>query len=301
MRFSEEQLTRWTKPLGNTEEGRLENSIRMVKEAIDEDEKLGNMEIEKFLQGSYANDTNIRNDSDVDMNIMYKEGFLYDLPSGITEENFGIKKSSSGYGFREFKNDVENALINKFGRSEVKRKNKCINIKENSYKGITDVVPTFEYRRYRKDKSYVIGTAFFPNDSTSKVVNFPKQHIENGKVKNYSTRMLFKKLTRIHKNLHNEMIRDKEITNDNIASFLLESLVFNVPNEIMNNYDNWTKRLRESILFIFDQTEKKEPEKAELCEEWGEVSELLYLFRGRKWSIEDVNLYMVQLYSYLGF
>jgi len=298
MRFSEENLKKWTEPIGTVEEGRLENSIRMVKEAIKNDKKLGNMDIETFVQGSYANDTNIRHDSDVDINVMYKEAFFSDLPTGMTNKDFGIQDSSSGYNFKEFKNDVENALVNKFGRSDVKRKNKCINIKENSYRVTTDVVPTFEYRRYNKDKSYVIGTAFFPDNSTSKVTNFPKQHIENGKVKNYLTRTLFKKLTRIHKNLHSKMLEDGQgMYSDNITSFLLESLVFNVPNEIMNNYDNWTEQLRRSILFIYNQTEKPE-----LCKEWGEVSELLYLFHnGRKWSVKDVNQYMVQLWNYLGF
>ncbi len=39
-KFSEESLNGWTKPPSDTEETKLSNSERMVKEAIDKNEKL---------------------------------------------------------------------------------------------------------------------------------------------------------------------------------------------------------------------------------------------------------------------
>lgn len=71
-------------------------------------------------------------------------------------------------------------------------------------------------------------------------------------------------------------------------------LVWNVPNHIFNNYDTWNERLKQSIIFLYKKTKTKET-----CSECGEVSELLYLFVGRKWSHSDVNEYMKQLWNYL--
>ena len=93
------------------------------------------------------------------------------------------------------------------------------------------------------------------------------------------------------------MIDDGENVSDNITSFLLECLVWNVPNRIMNDYDTWTERLKQSIIYIHDKTKEETT-----CKEWGEVSELLYLFHsGRKWSYKDVNSYMVLLWNHLEF
>ena len=77
----------------------------------------------------------------------------------------------------------------------------------------------------------------------------------------------------------------------------MECLVWNIPNKTIDNYDSWTERLKQSIIYIYNQTKEQET-----CNEWGEVSELLYLWRGnRKWSRTDVNEYMVQLWNYLEF
>jgi hypothetical protein len=293
-KFSEETLSNWTKPPSNTEQTKLENSERMVRDAISSDEKLKPKSTETFGQGSYANDTNVRINSDIDINVCYTGGFYYEIPSGKTKNDFGIEPIT--YTFSEFKDDVENALVEKFGRIDVKRVDKCLTIKENSYRIKTDVVPTWNFRRYSIDGSYVLGVQF-QSDNGILINNFPKQHIENAKAKNTNTYRRFKRLTRLHRKLRYKMIEDGENVSDNITSFLLECLVWNVPNGILNNNETWTERLRQSIRHLYGNTQTQD-----ICKEWGEVSELLYLFHnGRKWSIEDVNKYMIQLWNYLEF
>ena len=296
-KFTEQTLINWTKPPSNSEETKLENSERMVRNAISSDEKLKKKSTETFGQGSYANNTNVRLDSDIDINVRYTDGFFFDLPAETEEKDVGIDTlQSADYSYSEFKDDLENALVNKFGRSEVERKDKCINIKGNSYRVETDVVPTLNHRHYFKNGNYVLGAKFLA-DSGKSVVNYPKQHIENGIEKNKNTSRRFKRLTRLHRKLRYKMIEDGEQINDNITSFLLECLVWNVPNRIMNNYDTWTERLRQSIMYLYENTKEQES-----CNEWVEVSELLYLFcDNRKWSRQDVNVYMVQLREYLEF
>lgn len=292
-KISEETLTFWTKPPSDTEATKLSNSERMVKEAISNDEKLKEKSTETFGQGSYANDTNVRLNSDIDINVRYTGGFYFDLPSGKKRGDFGLNTPSE-YSFSEFKNDVENALVNKFGRADVKRKDKCITIVGNTYRVETDVVPTWNYRRYYENGRYDLGAKFWA-DSGKGIINFPKQHIENGKAKNSRTSKRFKRLTRIHRRLRYKMIEDGEPVSDNITSFLLECLVWNTPDSIFNNGDTWTERLKGSIVHLYDKTKEEST-----CKEWGEVSELLYLFHGgRKWSREDVNNYLVQAWNYL--
>ncbi|MBL4664163.1 MAG: nucleotidyltransferase [Flavobacteriaceae bacterium] len=294
-KISEETLKNWIKPPSDTEETKLSNAERMVREAITEDEKLGKKSTETFGQGSYANNTNVKIDSDIDINVRYTGGFYFDLPKDTEEEDVGLDKlSGSKYTYSKFKDHVERALVNKFGKSEVIRNDKCITIIGNSYRVETDVVPTWNHRQYYKNGNYVLG-AQFKTDNGKWILNYPKQHLENGIDKNNNTYRRFKRLTRIHKRLRNKMIQDGIDIDDCIKSFLIESLVWNVPNKIFNDYDTWDERLKQSIIYLYEKTKNRDD-----CKEWGEVSELLYLFHSsKKWSRSNVNEYLVQAWSYL--
>ena len=68
MRFTEETLRSWTYPPSDSEEAKLQNAERLVKETIASAATLQYRPIKVFCQGSYANDTNIRLDSDIDVN-----------------------------------------------------------------------------------------------------------------------------------------------------------------------------------------------------------------------------------------
>ena len=90
------------------------------------------------------------------------------------------------------------------------------------------------------------------------------------------------------------MIDDGVRINNNITSFLLECLVWNVPNYIFNDSNTWTKRLQESMNHLYNEIENDK------CSDWREVSELLDLFdSSRKWSKQDVLNYLKQMWNYL--
>ena len=291
-KFSEETLNNWRKPPSTTEETKLSNIERMVRECINADDTLKSMGIKTFGQGSYVNDTNVRLNSDVDLNVQYVDAFYFDLPSGITRSDFGLNNPTS-YSAADFKNHVQSALVSKFG-NDVKRKNKCLAIEGNTNRVGADVVPTWQYRRYSRNGSYVEGVRFFA-DNGQTVTNFPIQHIENGKEKNRRTHRRFKRLTRIYKRLRAQMLKDGQSVNRNITSFLLECLLWNVPDRIFNDYETWTDRLKQSIAFLWKNTKEQED-----CKDWCEVSGLLYLFSAeRKWTPENVNIYLLQLWRYL--
>ncbi|MEO8109365.1 MAG: nucleotidyltransferase [Ginsengibacter sp.] len=293
-RFSEYTLNNWRMPPSNSEEIKLANSQRLVKDAIDSDSQLNKFTIEIFGQGSYANDTNVRLDSDVDINVRLADTIFIELPDGKKQEEFGY--SDSNYTFSEYKNSIYNALVKKFGQPDVVRNDKCITVKGNAYRVITDVVPTFKLIRHDENGVKHLGSKFI-SDSGIAITNYSLQHIENGKLKNAATQKRFKRLTRIYRRVRYKMAEEEYCENKNITSFLLECLVFNVPNKIFNNYDTWLERVKQSIVNLFNQT--KEDEK---CKDWGEVSELLYLFRGaRKWTIKDVNEYLIKMWNYFEF
>jgi hypothetical protein len=254
--FSEDTLSNWTKPPSDSEEDKLSNSERMVREAINDHDPLKNKSTDVFGQGSYANNTNVRLNSDIDINVCYTDGFYFELPDGMDRYDFDLNNPSS-YSFSEFKNHVEQALINKFGADSIKRDDKCIKILGNNYRIETDVVPTWNFRRYFENGEYVTGVKFF-SDSGKGIKNFPKKHIANGKDKNKETSRRFKKLTRIYRKTLYKMSEEMQsIRNNNISSFLLECLVWNVPNRIFNENSSWSDMTKESLIYLYQNTKEE--------------------------------------------
>ena len=300
MRYTEDQLKDMAKPASDSEEQRMDNATRMVKDSLANNGVISSWNYEVFAQGSYANNTNIRNNSDIDINVCYTGAHYYDLPPGKTNEDYGFTGNVS-YSFQKYKDDIEAILIRKFGRDQVIRKNKCLHIKGNTYRSEIDVVPTWEYRRYTDPRTsdYVTGCNLFP-DSGGSVVNFPKQHLNNGIDHNSETRQRYKKFVRIVKRVHLNMENEGYYSNTNITSFLLESMVYLLPTSYYSIYSDsysWNDIFRKAIIYWFNATKADNSE----WNEWKEVSELLPLMRGHKWSRADVNEFTVKMWNYLGY
>ena len=297
-RFTEEQLNAMCRPASNTEETKLQNAEAILRTALAASPILQSSKYEIFGQGSYANNTNIRLNSDIDINVCYTDAFFYDVPTGKTGQDYGI--TPVNYTFLDYKNDIEKMLVSYYGRSEVIRKNKCITVKGNTYRIQIDVVPTWMYRSYdyAYNSNYVEGVAFNADNQYDKIVNFPKQHKENGVNKNNNTLRRFKRLTRILKNIRIRMETDNYHSNKNITSFLLECLAYNVSTATyIKNVDGclWNDILNDALIYLWNSTK----EDTVIYDKWVEVSELLCLMRGHKWSRQDVNSYMNSMWNYL--
>ena len=124
----EEIFSNWGRSPSPTDQAKAENAERAVRKAIDAGAKLSAKPIEVFTQGSYANRTNVRQDSDVDVCVLYTGAFFpdYSLSEGLTNEALGY--GSGTYLYPEFKNDVEAALVSYFGRGEVVRGQKAFDV-----------------------------------------------------------------------------------------------------------------------------------------------------------------------------
>jgi hypothetical protein len=288
----ENTFNQWSKPPGKTEQDKCEKAI---KNAIAASEKLKQRNIKVFTQGSYNNNTNVRKDSDVDIGVVCYDVFFPDYPAGTSDETFG--NNSSDYIYDTYKKEVEEALVKHFGRASVKRGNKAFDIKENSYHVEADVAPFFEHRRYNKDGSYISGVELRPDNGTPlEVINWPKQHYTNGVNKNNATGRRYKSLVRIIKSLSNHMADNGVAQAQNIMGFLVECLVWNVPNDHFG-YNTLTSDVQSCLAFLFDNTMQNDK-----CSEWGEVSELKYLFRGpQKWTREQAHNFIDAAWDYIGF
>ncbi|WP_208721765.1 hypothetical protein [Leptospira mtsangambouensis] len=134
------------------------------------------------------------------------------------------------------------------------------------------------------------------NRSPQMIRNWPEQHYSNGVAKNNLTNRKFKKVVRILKTLSNEMARNGIGSAISIPSFLIECLVWNTPNERFN-YQNYKLLIREVLVFLFNNTIE-----SKTCENWGEVSELKYLFRSSQpWTVETAHKFLNDAWNYVGY
>lgn len=67
-KFSEETFNSWKRLASEAEDTRISNAISSSND-------LKNKDIDIFVQGSYANNTNVRVESDVDVCVMLKDTF----------------------------------------------------------------------------------------------------------------------------------------------------------------------------------------------------------------------------------
>jgi len=289
----EEAFSSWAQPPAKTEQERCANAEKAVRNAISASNKLKYKDIKIFAQGSYRNNTNVKKDSDVDIGILCRSTFFFDLPNGSTRDQFDI--SPSTYSYEDFKNDVQDALISHFGASAVKRSNKAFDIHENSYHVDSDVAPFFEHRRYSSNRQHSSGVELRP-DNGGRVINWPEQHYDNGVSKNTATSRRFKALVRIIKSLCNYMDDQGVAIAKSTPSFLIECLVWNVPNDNFGHY-SYSDDVKACLAFLYNNTISDDK-----CKDWGEVSELKYLFRGaQKWTREQAHNFISSAWNYVGF
>ncbi|CAC9963781.1 hypothetical protein [uncultured Gammaproteobacteria bacterium] len=298
-KFSEETLKNWSSAASTSEEQRISNAIKMVKDAIKFSGDLQYKDIEVFVQGSYANNTNVRANSDIDVCIMLKDVFFSEYPDGLTRGDYGFPVSD--YRFSTYRSSVIKALSSKFGNENIVLGNKSIKIKSNSYRIEADAVPCLQYRNYdyqnsRNPDDFIEGHKIDAQNG-EEVISYPKQHIENGKEKNTETQRRFKRTVRVFKKIRYHMIDNGEPVNSNISSFLIECLLWNVPNNIFIENNTHENRVKESIRYLYFKTKDQKKE----CKQWGEVSEILYLFNDKKWDIVMVNKFLQRMWEYLEF
>ncbi len=291
----ESKFQRWAQGPSQTEQEKCDRAVVAIRKAIAADPKLSSKDVITFPQGSYRNRTNIRMESDVDVCVCCRNTLFADYPPGTTQETFGNVPAT--YFYDEFKNDIERALVNYFGQRAVTRGNKAFDIKDNTYRIEADAVSTFEHRRYSLDGTHIRGVELRPDGANPpRIINWPEQVYANGVTKHTSTVRRFKKIVRILKNLRNHMQQNNVTASRDVASFLIECLVSNVPASYFGN-PTLTADVRGCLAFLINNTKDDSA-----CSEWCEVSQLKYLFRpSQPWTRQQANQFLWACWRYIGF
>lgn len=249
MNYSKSKLEDYASPLSDTEKEQCQRAIEMVKDSLVdygyiiktsrnnysddgyayyyELKDASHSSITILLQGSYANNTNIKRYSDVDVSVIY---------------NPIIPLSLERY-FMGFKEDIYKALVKRFG-TDVERKNKSICVNGNTYRKGIDVVPAFSI------SSNLENGIQFLTDKGEKIINYPLKQILNENKKNKETEYKFKRYVRIIKNIKMDMESSNITSAKNVGSFQVESLLWNIPNEIFTKYTTLGYGVEEIIQYL---------------------------------------------------
>jgi hypothetical protein len=282
----------WAKPLSDTEDQKCKNAIKAITDAIAASPQLSKRNVKVFLQGSYKNNVNVRQESDVDVGVCCHESFMVTYPANTSDSNFGNVDAS--YQYLEFKEDLRKALHSHFGTRQIKEGNKAFDIKDNTYRVEADVVPLFEYRHYLADGRYLEGVALLPTTG-SRIINWPYQHHQNGVKKNNDTGRRYKSLVRIFKRLCIEMESEGFNVASEIPGFLLECLLWNVDNSNMNAEDSLYTNVRECLNAAHSLV-------VEGSDNMWEVNELKLLFGShQKWTDNNARIFLENAWRYVGF
>jgi hypothetical protein len=294
MQSWEDKFRSWAGPPSQAEQERTDRTVEEIRRAISSDPMLQRRNVSVIGQGSYKNNTNVRRDSDVDVGVVCYDTFLWNGPAGTNNETFGIEPAT--YHYSQYKNEVQQALVNWFGTQAVRRGNKAFDIKSGSRGVEADVAPFFEHRTYLPDRKYLSGVELRPDSGIpERVINWPEQHYANGVAKNNATGRRYKSLVRVLKNIRNEMDESGIKAAAPIIGFLTECLLWSVPNYNFG-HNMYSDDLRSALQYMYHHT-KDDIAGAKLLE----VSERKFLFDyAQKWTREQAHEFVDSAWNYVG-
>ncbi len=192
------------------------------------------MSQKSFLQGSYANHTNIRGNSDVDIVVEDTCVYYHNLS---TDEFQRLSLTPASHNHRDFRREVISALTSHFGSSMVDTTgSKAITVAAGNGRLRADIVPAHEYRKYDNGVLEGTGITFFTHPDEVQIYNYPKQHIDNGQAKNGLDRTTgrYKPSVRMFKNLREQVIGGDQSLRPRFPSYFVECLIYNVPDHLIH-------------------------------------------------------------------
>ncbi len=229
MAIPENQLEIWANRGSQTKFKDAHESVRKALEAYNWPNGKPNYQI--YLQGSYKNSTTTRSNSDVDVVVQLDSPHMADLNRlSLTEKNaYKRDLSYSTYTWDIFRSDVFNALNKKEGLTP-SQGNKCIKVKTPYLDA--DVVVCMQYRLYERyqnsqNQTYIEGMTFKTQGGW--VINYPKQHDENGTIKSKNTNGSYYSTIRIFKNMKSTLVNKGILTSKEAPSYFIECLLYNIP------------------------------------------------------------------------
>lgn len=291
----EEKLAGWTGPSSNSEQEKQERTERMIREAVKDHEPFADCGLKVYAKGSYANNTNVKADSDVDIAVQCTDVQYWE------EATPGAHPAGGGpyegiWTPSKLRAELGAALAKKFPGQIDSSGSTAFRINSSTARVDADVVPCFDYRYYFSASSYRDGAKVFKRDGTS-LVNYPDQQLANGRQKNTNTSNYYKKTVRIMKRVENAMVKDGK--HREVPSFFVECLVYNCPNDIFLRR-TWTETVSGVITHIWEALQGDEPTSED--DRWEEVNGCKFLFHGgQAWDRADGRDFVKAAWNYLGY
>jgi len=204
-------------PASPTEEEQRDRTETRIRDAIARAPDIPSS-VWVYAKGSYANNTNVSRDGDVDIAVEWTNTIKvmkWGDTVGMTAEQLGYVPATEPITPIEFRRRVERALATAFDSQTIDTTpDKYIGVTAGSNTLDADVVPCFALNRYDAPGYPVRGHRIFPKSGAAHVDNYPKQNYDNGVAKNNATRRRYKEIVRCTKRLVGELYDERIITRD---------------------------------------------------------------------------------------
>lgn len=298
-------LDRWILTSSPTEDDRMERAERMVVNAIEAHEPFNGYRhaFRIYPKGSYANKTNVRLDSDVDIVVESHDSYYDEFFSAEVEQAAVLDPNWKAYDGpwvpSAWRKEIETALKNYFGTGDVDASGEvAITITEKAgSRPSADVVPSYKYLRYDSSDRRISnqGNRAFKKSSGS-IVNWPEQQLQNGNAKDGPGRTSgrYKEFARALKNGENALVKAELM--EAKPSYFMECLAYNVPDNDLKQGATTSDWFRWALAWLHNNLRSS----AYVRENWEEPNGLKYLFHSnQKWTVEDGREFVGKLWDYL--
>ncbi|MBY3032436.1 hypothetical protein HF265_25700 [Rhizobium leguminosarum] len=302
-----DRFTHWEKAESTTETIAIERGRSVVQGILENNRSLASEGVRFVPQGSFTNRTNVRNEADIDLRVQHpllRIEHASDVDPGSARSAYGYYDAGRTYAqiAGDMRSTIATELKASLGKTNVDDSGKkAIRVKGvTGSRGEVDVVPcftlhhiyipqdTFQYERIQ-------GVAILGSDGTW-TLNYPDQHIANGRLKRTTTNHQFKRIVRIVKRMQSDMI-DHGIVNERVPSFLVECLLYLVEDHhfVMNEdrYDR-VKRILKRSLEIISQP-------GPILSYYPEINGIKPLFGAQQaWTVEKARWFLANAIRHLG-
>lgn len=276
-------IARWSRPSSDDEILQQERALRMVKAAVASSSALADASLRVYAKGSYANNTNVRRDSDVDIVVQLTECEYFDY-YGEQPDEYNPSPYEGPWTKDAWRRIVTRAMVAAFEDVDTAGK---VAVKIAAVPGSRppiDVVPAFDFRRFwnarRTDSTP--GSCVWTSDG-KQIINWPDQQLANGRAKNDRTRKRYKNTARVLKNAENHLAADGAIKA--LPSYLMECLAWNVPDRVLSSGSTATYDFQETLRWLWLHLGDDYRH-----EDWDEPNGLKYLFGAhQKWTVADAQ------------
>lgn len=289
-------LSQWIKPSSDDEQTQQDRAERMVKDAVQAHDAFKSADLKVYAKGSYANNTNVRRDSDVDIVVQCGACVYFDYMPGHEPSSRVGHAYEGEWKPAKWRSEVMAAMVKAFGSPNVDASGKialAIEAVPGSRPSI-DVVPSFNYRLYNdaQNTTWREGSCVWPS-SGQKIVNWPAQQLANGRAKNTRTGGRYKNLARGLKNAENALVNEGAF--EPKPSYLMECLAWNVKDATLKTGD-LSAGFRATLVELWQGLDENG------YSEWTEPNDIKYLFRsGQKWTVEDAKDVVLGTWRYLDY